>query len=328
MGQLFKIKHPEVLQGNLSSNHYFEGWYFKLVSKDALTIWAFIVGIALDKKTKSDHVFIQFFDGLSNEVHYLQYPLEEFSYSKEKFEVKVGQNFFAADKIQLNINRDGVQLQGELIFQNLQPLPKQGIGYNIMGPFVYVPYMECRHCIVSMDQDIQGTLKLHGINHDFSGGKGYIEKDYGTSFPKAYIWGQSNHFQKESASIIVSVARIPSFGLEFVGFLCVFWWKGNFYRFTTYTHAKLSELQIQKDFVRMTIYDKKFELIIEGHKGEGTALPSPTAGNMSSRINESLKSILHVWFYKKSNKSRELLFEDEGIHAGLEIQATLKQLGF
>ncbi|MCK7537696.1 MAG: tocopherol cyclase family protein [Marinilabiliales bacterium] len=30
---------------------------------------------------------------------------------------------------------------------------------------------------------------------DFSGGRGYIEKDWGHSFPSAYVWMQSNHFQ-------------------------------------------------------------------------------------------------------------------------------------
>jgi hypothetical protein len=55
------------------------------------------------------------------------------------------------------------------------------------------------HCfvVVSMDHQIQGRLKLGGKQLDFSDGQGYIEKDWGKYFPSAWIWGQSNHFDKK-----------------------------------------------------------------------------------------------------------------------------------
>ncbi|QII81181.1 hypothetical protein G7057_00970 [Jeotgalibaca arthritidis] len=42
-----------------------------------------------------------------------------------------------------------------------------------------------------------------------STGKGYIEKDWGRSFPKNYIWIQSNHFNDNQRSLFFSYAHIP-----------------------------------------------------------------------------------------------------------------------
>ena len=43
----FRIYKPEVFQGNLKRKKYFEGWYFKHVSKDLKNVWSFIPGISL-----------------------------------------------------------------------------------------------------------------------------------------------------------------------------------------------------------------------------------------------------------------------------------------
>ncbi|MEZ4893124.1 MAG: tocopherol cyclase family protein [Saprospiraceae bacterium] len=38
-------------------------------------------------------------------------------------------------------------------------------------------------------------LTINGEELDFTGGKGYMEKDWGRSFPSAYFWMQTNHFR-------------------------------------------------------------------------------------------------------------------------------------
>jgi tocopherol cyclase len=41
-----------------------------------------------------------------------------------------------------------------------------------------------------------------GRRVDFSGGSGYIEKDWGRSFPRAWIWAQSNTFTQPGTSFL------------------------------------------------------------------------------------------------------------------------------
>ncbi len=60
-----------------------------------------------------------------------------------------------------------------------------------------------------MDHSVSGELEFNGEPVDFSGGRGYIEKDWGSYFPEGYIWLQSNHFDEPGISAKTSVAKIP-----------------------------------------------------------------------------------------------------------------------
>ena len=44
---LRKIRYPILFQGNLKKKNYFEGWYYKQVSKDEKEVISFIPGISL-----------------------------------------------------------------------------------------------------------------------------------------------------------------------------------------------------------------------------------------------------------------------------------------
>ena len=59
-----------------------------------------------------------------------------------------------------------------------------------MGPFRFLPGMECSHGVISMGHALEGTLTLNGAVLDFAGGTGYVETDRGRSFPSAYLWTQ------------------------------------------------------------------------------------------------------------------------------------------
>ena len=90
---------------------------------------------------------------------------------------------------------------------------------NIMGPFTYIPNMECNHGVVSMSHTINGSIQLNDETWEFKNDKGYIEKDWGTSFPKRYIWIQGNHFKNTNTSFMLSLAHIPFIGFSFEGLI-------------------------------------------------------------------------------------------------------------
>lgn len=240
-----------MFQGVNKKNDYFEGWYFKNVSADSQRIIAFIPGIALSNDENESHAFIQFFNGKEMDYRYFEYPLDSFDYSKEQFNVAVGQNDFSLSRVHLDIEEGEFSLKGDLSYENLAPLPKKFMSPNIMGFFTYIPFMQAKHGIGSMNHNIRGTLKLNDRKFDFSGGKGYIEKDYGSSFPSSYIWMQSNHFQTDDASFMLSVATIPLLGLTFLGYLSVFYLNGKFYRFATYARSEFKDFSKEENRVMM-----------------------------------------------------------------------------
>jgi hypothetical protein len=326
MSRCYKIKHPEIFQGDLKRNFYFEGWYYKIVDSASKNIAAFIVGIALNRKEKSSHCFVQFFDGIKEYAHYFKYPIEEFSASETEYDVKIGPNRFSTTSLHVDIDQKGVQIKGDLGFDDLSLFKCPGVGYGLMGAADFVPFLEGRHGIVAMDYIIEGKLSINGEVVDFTNGRGYTEKDLGTSFPKAYIWMQTNHFGRSKTSFMAAIARIPIFGIDITGPLSAFMLDGKIYRFGPDNLSKLKIFEITEDCLKCKISNPKFELEIDAKKTGGVFLPSPNQGDMSSNIQESLQAKIHIKFIKKTGKKHSVLFEGTGINAGLEIMANRQSL--
>lgn len=309
-----------MFQGRLSNKHYFEGWYYKIVDGSEKHTLAFIFGIRLDKKQNDSHVFIQFFNGEKDDAYYWKYDIKDFWASTKQFESKIGKTVISATTLSLDIDQPEVKIKGDLSFKNLVPWPKTMLAPSVMGIFSYFPFMECRHGLVSANHTIEGSLTLNGEVIDFNGGKGYTEKDYGRAFPVAYCWMQSNHFGPDPVSIMVSLAKAPVYGRVLGGFVCIFWFQGKVHIFATYNGAKLAGLAIEEKWLSFVITTKKYELYVEGIKEGGVNLPSPTNTGMNAVIHESLRSTLKIQFYDRSISPKRLLYQGEGIHAGLEIQ--------
>ena len=69
-----------------------------------------------------------------------------------------------------------------------------------MGPFHYLPFLECNHAIISLRHHITGSLKVNNQKFQIIG-DGYIEKDWGRSFPQDYLWLQSNSCKRKKRQV-------------------------------------------------------------------------------------------------------------------------------
>lgn len=158
---------------------YFEGWYFRHLSPggEALAVIpAFHTGAdgraaASIQVIAREGTWSADFSGTALQV------------SEGLFQVWLDGNLFNRKGIWLDIHAPGLRLSGELRYGPFTPLKS-----DIMGPFRFVPHMECSHGVISMGHQIEGSLMLNGKSLDFTGGTGYIETDRGRSFPDAYLW--------------------------------------------------------------------------------------------------------------------------------------------
>ncbi len=256
-----KIWKPDVYQGNGNKKNYFEGWYFKLADKDSKNLYAIIPGISFEPN--NEHAFIQVLNGKTAESWYLSFKPEHFSFSKKEFSLSIGDNHFTGTGIRLNINQDSLKLSGEIRFGKLHPWPVKYLSPGVMGWYAFVPFMECYHGVLSFYHDLSGNLVVNGNELNFDGGNGYIEKDWGTSFPGYYIWIQSNHFEKQNVSLMASVANIPWLGSSFDGFIIGLSINEKLFRFTTYTGAKIKKLRFDNNKVEIHAADKNYRLEID-----------------------------------------------------------------
>jgi len=316
-----KKSNPTAFQGSLKKKFYFEGWYNKLVDSTAEHICAIIPAIALNKKEKTSHAFIQYLDGIKATAEYFKYPLEEFeNISSKKYEIRIGKNYFSLDRIHIEIDQQGRTIKGDLEYKNPISWPKKFLQPGVMGWFSYMPFMETYHGVVSMNHNISGVLEIDGVPVKFDGGKGYMEKDWGKSFPTAWIWTQSNHFSNPNLSFMFSIAVIPFLGMHFNGFLSALWHEGEFYKFATYTRAKVRSIEIEVDSIQIQIEDKKYRLEFKIFKkgSDFGNLKAPSSGEMLGHIAESINSKIELKLYNK--KDNQLIIDDIGVNSGLEIK--------
>lgn len=313
------VFRPELYHGWGKSKSYFEGWYYKIISKDEKHSFAIIPGIAMDSEGKKQ-AFIQVLDGRKLSASYFKFEADSFIPSPDKFKVKIDNNLFEASGFSLDLPK----IKGSLAFKNSVPWPTQWYSPGIMGPFTFVPFMECYHGILSMNHEIQGTLEIFGEQIDFSGGRGYMEKDWGRSFPSAYIWMQSNHFSKPGISIKASVAKIPWLGSSFVGFIAGLYFDNQLIEFTTYNGSRLVRSYADATDVVLILENKRFRLEVNVKRSEATELASPIQGFMDGRISESMTSDVHVKLLQA--KSGEILFEDHARNVALEVAGNLPEI--
>ncbi|HEX2920206.1 MAG TPA: tocopherol cyclase family protein [Bacteroidales bacterium] len=311
---IFRLYKPEVFQGNLKRNNYFEGWYYKHVSADLQHVISFIPGISLNKN--DSHAFIQVLDGITGTSEYYYYPLSEFSWDNNRLFLKIGNSIFTANYICLDIRQHKRTIIGRLNYINIIRYPKTLLSPGIMGWYSFIPTMECKHGIVSVNHDLSGMLYLDDLQYDFDNGKGYIEKDWGTSFPESWLWIQANNFNNRSTSFNFSLAKIPWRKKFFIGLICFMYYNNKFYKFNTYNKASISELRHSDNLIFITIRNREHILRISCLNRKSGELKAPVYGQMTRGIKEGNDADVRVALYDNENK---VLYTDSSKRAGLEI---------
>ncbi len=246
---------------------YFKGCYFKC-SNDTQTI-AFIPAFHRTRHKETASLQIITDDAAFN------LPFASLEFQEKPLFIRIGDSIFSEKGIRLNIRTDKLTVQGILRFGKLAPLR-----YDIMGPFHFVTFMQCRHSVFSMGHRVDGQLTINEQIYHFQNGMGYIEGDCGTSFPERYIWTQCSF---PSGSLMLSVADIPLYGLHFTGIIGVVMLNGKEHRIATYLGARVQHIGKNTVTVRQGDYMLTAKLLAKN----AHPLLAPDHGNMSRTVHES-----------------------------------------
>lgn len=272
---------------------YFEGWYLKHQSPVGET-FAAIPSLHIDSagnKSASLQVITQ--EGSWS----LPYPDSAMQTCTDFFQVWLGGNLFNGKGMWLDLSVPGLEVHGELRYG-----PFTALKSDIMGPFRFVPGMQCSHGVVSMGHRLEGTLTVNGRAIDFTGGTGYIESDRGRSFPSRYLWTQCTWREERSSSLMLSVANIPiPAGGSFTGCICAVLYGGKQYRLATYHGVKIEHWAEGGAVISQGPYRLSAELV-ECHP---LPLRAPDEGVMARTIHESLHATVRYRFWAND----ELLFD-------------------
>ena len=315
---LKEIQNPNIYHGTTKTNNYFEGWYFKLVHPSKNLVYTFIPGISM---FSNPHCFIQVLEGHSSSFEYIRYDAQDFTSSKYVFEVCISNNLFSLNKIVLNLTTTNSHIEGSLTLVNHIKWPDSILNPGSMGFYNYLTFMQCFSQVCSMDSNIIGSLIINGETIDFTGGKAYIEKNWGKAFPSSYIWAQCNTFLHKDLSLTCSIGHIPMPIGSFTGFLIGLYTGEKFYKFTTIKRSKI-RINTGDTSINIEALNKRYKLnfYLSAPIETFMKLYAPIDSRMQPLVRESLLAnvTLQLIDLVDLNENR-IILESTGQLGGLEF---------
>lgn len=271
-------------------SRYFYGWYFRCQGEEGTAAVIPAVHLSREKRCCSIQVITP---GASL---YREFPVSDFRIDRKKGIIQIGRNWFSRTGISMEFTgreqensgfEDELMVRGCLRFGEFtEP------DYDIMGPFAYLPGMECRHAVYSMKHEVNGFLSVDDHRMVFQNGEGYMEGDSGSSFPKEYIWTQSFF---PGGSVMIAAASVPLAGIKFTGTVGIVRKGKQEYRFATYLGASVTKMESRE----LRIRQGRFRLCVRFLGLDGNVLKAPERGSMSREIRENIAcKVEYILTYK------------------------------
>lgn len=288
----------------------FEGFYLKTAKKDGTTL-VVICGFA--KSKEKSHAFIQV-STQSLETFYFEYPLYELKINEEAFNFSIRNNEFSQNGIYIKEN----DCEVDLTFSDFTFWNRTYLNPSIMGVLAYVPFVECKHDIISPSLTVLGHANLKAETLIFDNTSGYIDKNWGRSFPKDYFWGHISNFENPSVSIQFAKAKpkwlfwkIP----VYIGFLRL---NHEIHLFKSWKKGKMTLTNVGQDEV--LLQNRKFKIKIKFENGRPLNLKAPIEGKLDHLILERAGILTRVTIYKlNSIGDDQILINESVLNSTLEV---------
>lgn len=286
--------------GTYKKKDYFEGWYFRITDEEN-HLYAFIFGVTFN--IEDPHSFIQIIDSKEGKTYYFRFDINDFYYNRDS--IKIKDNVLGLHSVKINIDKFNIDLKVEpTLF-----LKKGLFSQHAMGAVKCLP-LKTYHEIVFLNSKVEGKLKT-GVEDIMINGNGYMEKNYGSMFPKKWLWMQTNSFKEYKTSLVLGVAELIN---NCDGFFCVMNVDGEEFRFATYNGFKVSHEQ-DSEKIKVIIEKDNISLIISLQYVKGYNIIAPICkGKMEKEIEESQASTLTLSLYR----GNELIYHDTAINVACE----------
>lgn len=288
-------------------DNYFEGYYFKLTSKDESL--CFIVGYTLGENA---HSFIQVFGSKFTKMHYFKFETLMCTMMRNPLYIRINNNIFTKNKIQVELENDEIVIKGTVCFSKQASLIKTRYMPSVMGPLSYVR-AECVHDVVILYSKVNGAFRMRNQSIVFDDAYGYVEGDRGVSFPKAYLWLQAI---EEDFSIFLSLAVVDLKYFCFKGVIALIHHGNTQYRFGSYYLATFDVLE-DVNAVTVSLKQGVYHLLVEiMNYEEDMMLVAPENGGMNGVTRECVEATISMSLFKNGF----CVVSKEGLKASVELK--------
>lgn len=204
---MFSINKPSSLQGGFDRKKYFEGWFHKIYSAkykaSIILIYGYTTGNSAKKfgfiqvHIPNQKVLIMYFD--KNEVFC----------DPNQHIVRMGEHILTTNKIDIKTQEIDIQLH--LTDNQSIHTFKNSMGYSYV-----IPNLPCYHAILNKSHFVSGEINTKNTSFVMNQDMGYLEKNWGTSFPENYIWLHAVDPNNVEVNLLFSQAEIKWMGSTFL----------------------------------------------------------------------------------------------------------------
>lgn len=295
-----KLQEKDMMIHSIKSD-YFEGWYARI----QCNTYSIAVIFGISSEQANPHAFIQTLDSVTQQSQYVRFSLMDVIVQNNPFQIRMKQNVLSMYGMKLDIFEGTVNIKGRVLFSHLKPLKRTLYAPTVMGPFAYIPHMDCVHSIISMHHQVSGAMSINDVTYPIEQGIGYMEKDRGSSFPKQYVWMQG--MNEAGDSFVLAVADVPIGRGSFQGVLGCLKLGNQMIRFGSYFGA-LAKVRIKEECMVITLYQGATRLFIRVVQQDAKSLKAPSKGAMSAEIKESLDSTIEMIIRYKGKRYTKTFF--------------------
>tara|TARA_B100000508_G_scaffold130740_1_gene118305 strand:- start:9344 stop:10300 length:957 start_codon:yes stop_codon:yes gene_type:complete len=289
----------------------FEGFYFKVAKKDGTTL-VIICGYA--KSPEKSHAFIQVSSQFISTL-YFEYPIDSLKMGTGRFEFSIGNNHFNTRGIKLTEKNCNVDLSISMFL----PWKRTALKPSIMGQLSRIPLVECKHDVIAPSLEVSGNIEIENNNIRFDNDSGYIDKNWGSSFPRKYKWGHISGFDDPTVSIQFALGRPKWLGIPFPVYVGFFKIKDQIYIFNSLNQGKITMINIGHN--ELIMENKIFRIHAKFGQGHPLNLFAPSQGKLEDSIIENAGITTEVKVFQKNNLNKYQLIINETVNdATLEIR--------
>jgi hypothetical protein len=291
---MFRIFKPTTLRGNLERNTYFEGWFQKIYSKEYNSSFVIIYGYAT-RNTEDTFGFIQIlFPNKTTEIIY--FNRNEFSCDPDRHIVRMGENLLTTEIIQINTKDLIIHLK--LMNNHVSKTFKNSMGYNY-----FLPNLPCYHAVLNTGHLVSGEIKQKNERFIIENELGYLEKNWGTSFPENYCWLHAVDPNDSQISLLFSLAEIKWLGKKFIKHVGHFRFDGTQIDLRELNNIAVDYLTLSRNKQVIRITSKTILIEISITIGNKVIFKGPAEGKLSRDIIHFTDEVIDVSFIQ-NNKTR------------------------
>jgi tocopherol cyclase len=292
---MLSIKKPSNLQGNFDRIKYFEGWFHKIYSAKYNASFILIYGYATGNSTNK-FGFIQVH--IPNQQPLVMYfNKNEIICDSNQHSVQMGEHIFTTNKIDINTKEIGIQLH----LNDNQPINtfKNSMGYNYV-----IPNLPCYHAILNKSHNVSGEIRAGDTSFVMNQEKGYLEKNWGTSFPDNYIWLHAVDPTNSDVNLLFSQAEIKWMGQTFLRHLGYLNFENECIDFRQLKNAVVSNSSISPVKQLIRISSKLIELDISIILGQQIIFKGPEDGALRRDIVHFTDAFIEIKLKRNSETKK------------------------